>query len=45
MCLVHASLVPVLGTIGEQKSKPTQHGIKVGTVFGLGMQFLVLFQC
>lgn len=27
-CLVHVSLVPVLGTVGEQKTKPTQHAIK-----------------
>eukprot|EP01084_Bolivina_argentea_P026776 49799_1 len=35
MCLVHASLVPVLGTVGEQKSKPTQHGVK--ELRGLGL--------
>jgi len=27
--LVHVSLVPVLGSVGEQKTKPTQHGVKV----------------
>ncbi|KAF0697998.1 Aste57867_11329 [Aphanomyces stellatus] len=27
-CLVHVSLVPVMGTVGEQKTKPTQHAIK-----------------
>ncbi|CEG49195.1 ctp synthase [Plasmopara halstedii] len=27
-CLVHVSLVPVLGSVGEQKTKPTQHAIK-----------------
>lgn len=26
MCLVHVSLVPVVGAVGEPKSKPTQHG-------------------
>jgi len=26
---VHVSLVPVLGTVGEQKTKPTQHSVKV----------------
>ncbi len=35
MCLVHASLVPVLGTAGEQKSKPTQHGVKELRSLGL----------
>ena len=27
-CLVHVSLVPVLGSVGEQKTKPTQHTVK-----------------
>ncbi|KAL2635807.1 hypothetical protein R1flu_007286 [Riccia fluitans] len=27
-CLVHVSLVPVLGIVGEQKSKPTQHSVR-----------------
>ncbi|ETW08541.1 CTP synthase [Aphanomyces invadans] len=27
-CLVHVSLVPVMGSVGEQKTKPTQHAIK-----------------
>ena len=35
MCLVHVSLVPVLGTVGEQKTKPTQHGIKELRSLGL----------
>jgi CTP synthase len=26
---VHVSLVPVVGAVGEQKSKPTQHSVKV----------------
>ncbi len=26
---VHVSLVPVIGAVGEQKSKPTQHSVKV----------------
>ena len=25
---VHVSLVPVLGSVGEQKTKPTQHSVK-----------------
>lgn len=28
-CLVHVSLVPVLGVVGEQKTKPTQHSVQV----------------
>ncbi|CAM9824173.1 unnamed protein product [Chrysoparadoxa australica] len=28
LCLVHVSLVPVLGAVGEQKTKPTQHGVR-----------------
>jgi CTP synthase len=28
MSLVHVSLVPVLGSVGEQKTKPTQHGVR-----------------
>ena len=27
-CLVHVSLVPVLGSVGEQKTKPTQHAVR-----------------
>ena len=28
ICFVHVSLVPVLGSVGEQKTKPTQHTVK-----------------
>jgi CTP synthase (UTP-ammonia lyase) len=28
-CLIHVSLVPVLGVVGEQKTKPTQHSVQV----------------
>src|SRR4051794_15623853 len=28
VCHVHVSLVPVVGSVGEPKSKPTQHGVK-----------------
>ena len=31
MAFLHLSLVPVVGSVGEQKSKPTQHSVKVGT--------------
>ena len=27
-CLIHVSLVPVVGAVGEQKTKPTQHSIQ-----------------
>jgi hypothetical protein len=30
-CLIHVSLVPVLGVVGEQKTKPTQHSVQVRT--------------
>jgi hypothetical protein len=30
MAVVHVSLVPVLGVVGEQKTKPTQHSVQVG---------------
>lgn len=28
-CLIHLSLVPKLGVVGEQKTKPTQHSVQV----------------
>ena len=31
-CVVHVSLVPVLGAVGEQKTKPTQHSVQVGVL-------------
>lgn len=33
--VVHVSLVPVLGSVGEQKTKPTQHSVKVGGMLGV----------
>ena len=30
VCNVHVSLVPVIGVVGEQKTKPTQHSVQVG---------------
>ena len=27
-CLIHVSLVPVVGAVGEQKTKPTQHSLR-----------------
>ena len=29
ICFVHVSLVPVMGPVGEQKTKPTQHTVNV----------------
>jgi CTP synthase len=34
-CLVHVSLVPVLGVVGEQKTKPTQHSVRELRALGL----------
>ena len=39
--LVHVSLVPVLGAVGEQKTKPTQHGVKELRSLGLSPDLLV----
>ncbi len=33
---VHTTLVPVMGVVGEQKTKPTQHSVKA--LMGLGIQ-------
>ena len=33
--LMFVSLVPVLGSVGEQKTKPTQHGVKELMSLGL----------
>ena len=35
VCFVHVSLVPVIGPVGEQKTKPTQHTVK--ELRGLGI--------
>jgi len=40
-CLVHVSLVPVLGSVGEQKTKPTQHGVKELRSLGLAPDVLI----
>ena len=41
MCFVHVSLVPVIGTpVAEQKTKPTQHAVKVMMQLGLRPDFL-----
>mmetsp|Transcript_24329 Transcript_24329/g.39449 ORF Transcript_24329/g.39449 Transcript_24329/m.39449 type:complete len:640 (+) Transcript_24329:104-2023(+) len=40
-CLVHVSLIPVLGSVGEQKTKPTQHGVKELMSLGLSPDIIV----
>jgi CTP synthase len=35
LCIVHVSLVPVIGVVGEQKTKPTQHSVAVLRSLGL----------
>jgi len=35
ICFVHVSLVPVLGSVGEQKTKPTQHSVRELRALGL----------
>lgn len=39
-CVVHVSLVPVLGVVGEQKTKPTQHSVAVLRSLGLNPHLL-----
>ncbi|GBG84883.1 hypothetical protein CBR_g39345 [Chara braunii] len=39
-CLIHVSLVPVLGVVGEQKTKPTQHSVRELRALGLTPQLL-----
>lgn len=40
-CSVFVSLVPCLGVVGEQKTKPTQHGVKNLSSMGLSPQLIV----
>lgn len=40
-CLVHVSLVPVVGAVGEPKSKPTQHSVKELLTTGLHPDIIV----
>lgn len=40
-CSVFVSLVPELGVVGEQKTKPTQHGVKDLRSMGLSPQLIV----
>ena len=34
-CTVYVSLIPVIGVVGEQKTKPTQHGVKEMRMLGM----------
>jgi CTP synthase len=38
---VHTTLVPVLGTVGEQKTKPTQHSVKELRAIGIQPDIIV----
>lgn len=40
-CLVHVSMVPIMGEEGEQKTKPTQHSVKELRALGLSPDFIV----
>ena len=40
-CLAHVSLVPVVGAVGEQKTKPTQHTVKGLRGLGLDPDLIV----
>ncbi len=41
MILLHTSLVPVMGAVGEQKTKPTQHTVRDLKAIGLHPDFIV----
>jgi len=41
MCFMHVSLVPVIGVVGEEKTKPTQHSVQNLRAVGLMPDFLV----
>eukprot|EP00002_Diphylleia_rotans_P023748 TRINITY_DN4673_c0_g1_i1.p1 TRINITY_DN4673_c0_g1~~TRINITY_DN4673_c0_g1_i1.p1 ORF type:complete len:586 (-),score=130.99 TRINITY_DN4673_c0_g1_i1:321-2078(-) len=41
ICHLHVSLVPVIGVVGEQKTKPTQHGVQQLRALGLTPDLLM----
>lgn len=41
VCFIHVSLVPVIGVVGEQKTKPTQHTVKELRSLGITPDMLV----
>ncbi len=42
---VHTTLVPMLGTVGEQKTKPTQHSVKELRAIGIQPDVIVARAC
>ena len=40
-CFFHVSLVPIIGVVGEEKTKPTQHSVQQLRAAGLTPDFLV----
>ncbi len=40
-CLLHVSLVPVIGVVGEQKTKPTQASVRELRALGLSPDVVV----
>jgi hypothetical protein len=40
MAIVHVSLIPIIGVVGEQKTKPTQHSVAVLRSLGLNPNLL-----
>jgi CTP synthase len=41
MMFIHLSLVPVLGVVGEQKTKPTQHSVKELRSVGISPDMII----
>ena len=41
ICFLHVSLVPVIGPVGEQKTKPTQHSVRELRALGISPDVLV----
>ncbi|MCA1812695.1 MAG: CTP synthase (glutamine hydrolyzing) [Halobacteriales archaeon] len=41
VAFVHCTLVPVMGTVGEQKTKPTQHSVSALRAIGIDPDMLV----
>ena len=40
VCMIHVGLVPVMGVVGEQKTKPCQHSVKLLREAGIKPDFL-----
>jgi CTP synthase len=41
ICFMHVSLVPVLGSVGEQKTKPTQHSVRELRALGINPDMII----